>query len=332
MLHPLLSQRLNESIAEAKESCEQMSNFNPLDHPVVFAQPLRLVDQSAWMEHVPFGMLLVDLLRPRILVELGTHTGVSYCAFCQSVKQLGLNTRCYAVDTWEGDEHAGIYGPEVLTDLRAHHDALYSEFSRLVQSTFDQAVNSFANGSIDLLHIDGLHTYEAVKHDFETWRPKLSQRAVVMFHDINVREYGFGVWKLWMELQEEYPHFEFLHGHGLGVLRVGKEPAAELEPFFTVSYDVSKSVREFFFTLGFRLELIAIQGWTIEKLRAQAIRREQALRTQAIRREQALLAQLAEINESRAWKLLMSFHAIRIKLAPPASRRERAWQALLRLF
>ena len=101
--------------------------------------------------------------------------------------QLGATTRAYAVDTWEGDVHSGLYVAEILSELRAYHDPLYNGFSRLIQSTFDQAVNQFPDHSIDLLHIDGLHSYEAVKHDFESWLPKLSEQAVVLFHDTNVR-------------------------------------------------------------------------------------------------------------------------------------------------
>jgi hypothetical protein len=89
--------------------------FNPLDYPLCFAYPLRIAP-SAWMEHIPFGMFLIDILRPKTVVELGTHYGVSYCAFCQAVKELEIETRCYAVDTWQGDPQAGFYGPEVLPE------------------------------------------------------------------------------------------------------------------------------------------------------------------------------------------------------------------------
>src|SRR6185437_15939673 len=130
-----------------------------MDHPICFSYPERTT-ASAWTLHVPIAMLLIDLVRPAQFVELGTYTGLSYCAFCQAVKELGADTRCYAVDTWRGEEHTGLYGAEVLDDLRSHHDPRYHEFSRLIQSTFDDAVTGFADGSIDLLHIDGYHTYE----------------------------------------------------------------------------------------------------------------------------------------------------------------------------
>ncbi len=146
--------------------------FNPLDHPLCLGTP-GLLAHSTWLSHIPLGMLLVDLLRPTTIVELGTYRGVSYCAFCQAVKALELDTRCYAVDTWRGDVHSGLYGGDVLANLRTYRDRFYGDFSTLLQSSFDDAVTHFEDGSIDLLHIDGLHTYEAVCHDFETWLPKI---------------------------------------------------------------------------------------------------------------------------------------------------------------
>jgi hypothetical protein len=200
-------------------------------------------------------MYLVDLLRPKILVELGTYYGVSYCAFCQAVSERGLSTLCYAIDNWEGDPQSGFYGPQVLADLKAHHDPLYGGFSRLIQSTFDDAANHFEDHSIDLLHIDGFHTYEEVKKDYETWVTKMSDRGVILFHDINVREKDFGVWKFWEERKLQHPYFEFIHSHGLGVLVVGNNYPASLKPILQSSEAESARIREFFFQLGARLEM-----------------------------------------------------------------------------
>ena len=156
--------------------------------------PKYLSPVSAWVEHIPFAFSLVDLLQPASVVELGTHMGDSYCAFCQEIVRRGLaaQTRATAIYTWTGDAQAGGYSQTILDTLRRYHDPLYAGFSRLLQSTFDDAVGQFEDGSIDLLHIDGLHTYDAVRHDFETWLPKVSQRGVVLFHDTQVKRDDFG--------------------------------------------------------------------------------------------------------------------------------------------
>lgn len=196
----------------------------------LFLDP-RSVPDSAWIGHIPLAGWIVEAAQPRLLVELGTHWGASYFAFCQAVQEAGLDTRCYAVDTWRGDEHAGEYSDDVFNAVASHHREHYEGFSKLMRMTFDEARTYFDDGSVDLLHIDGLHTYDAVRHDFETWLPKMSSQGVILFHDTNVRERDFGVWKLWAELRDVHPSFEFSHTHGLGVLLVGESPPEELQAF-----------------------------------------------------------------------------------------------------
>jgi len=198
----------------------------PLALPAMLWRPA-YVESSAWIEHVPFALWIVQAIRPAVIVELGSHWGTSYFAFCQAADRLAYGAQCYAVDTWMGDEHSGTYGEQVFEQVSRFNKTHFSGFSDLIRSTFDQALTHFADGSIDLLHIDGLHTEEAVRHDFESWLPKLSDRGVVLLHDTNVRERGFGVFKLFAELASRYPSFEFSHGHGLGVIAVGRQvPAA----------------------------------------------------------------------------------------------------------
>lgn len=192
--------------------------------------------ESAWTEHAPFAFWLMEALRPRAIAELGVHHGFSYFVFCQAVQRLRLEARCFAIDTWQGDENAGFYGEDVYNEVY-RHNRRYDGFSRLIRSDFADACGEFADGSIDLLHIDGYHTYEAVRRDFEAWLPKLSARGVVLMHDTAEFADGFGVHRLWNELCGRYPHFAFTHGHGLGVLGVGTDLPSNVRALLQVSDD-----------------------------------------------------------------------------------------------
>jgi hypothetical protein len=213
--------------------------------------PSSLHAPNAWVGHLPFAAWLIKEVAPKIFVELGTHSGNSYFSFCQSVIENNLPSKCYAVDSWQGDEHAGKYNNEIFSKVNEYHQDHYSGFSRLLRMKFDDALSYFADKSIDILHIDGLHTYEAVRHDFESWLPKLAPGAVVLFHDTNVRELDFGVWKLWEELQKSFPNnLEFVHSHGLGVLQLNETLESNKIEWLRPTSANKNLIKGYFATLG----------------------------------------------------------------------------------
>lgn len=300
--------------------------LNPLEHPICFQQPTYLSRYSEWLGHIPFGMLLVDLLRPKIIVELGVQLGISYCSFCQAVQTLSIDAKCFGVDTWAGDAHTGAYESTVLDTLRKFHDPLYGQFSKLVQTTFDEAVAQFDDHSIDLLHIDGYHTYEAVSHDYETWINKVSPGGVVLFHDTHVREKDFGVYRFWDEVRSGSPNFEFTHSRGLGVLAVGLPESTELAAFLSADNDVASLYRSFFERLG---QVIEVSTKDEDQFKVPFLEQKLALfetqNRQLFEQNNALYQdslELRQVQRGLAWKWIVFSRRLRQQLFPAGSKIE----------
>jgi GT2 family glycosyltransferase len=210
--------------------------------------------RSAWRTHAPFAFWLVEALSPKVIVELGVYGGFSYFTFCQAAGLYSPSAALFGIDTWKGDEHSGAVPPDMRRHVEARNESFASR-STLVTSTFDEAVDRFAEGEIDLLHIDGAHSYDAVRHDFLSWLPKVSSRGVVLLHDTEEHGGGFGVWRLMDELEAQYPCFRFVHGHGLGVVGVGSELPAGPRALFEAADtpDTCRVVREVYALLGWRV-------------------------------------------------------------------------------
>lgn len=188
--------------------------------PVFECQP---PEAAAWAGHRRFAYDLVRNLEPTCIVELGVCLGISFCAFCQAVKDARLSTELWAVDTWAGDVHTGLYGPEFLASFERSLEPYRALNVRQVRTTFDEARPRFRAASVDLLHIDGCHTYDAVRHDYDTWKDVVTDEGIILFHDIAHRDGDFGVYRLWEELQQQFSTISFVHSHGLGVLFKSRE-------------------------------------------------------------------------------------------------------------
>ena len=214
--------------------------------------PNLITPDTEWLEHAPFGFWLVEMLRPKLIVELGCYSGFSYSVFCQAVERLELDARCYAIDTWLRNARIGVHADTAFETLNSYNETHYHAFSTLIRSDFDAASALFPTGTIDLLHVDSECTYPAAKANYENWRSRLSTRGVLLFHDTNTSDPDCGTARLWRELRNEIKSFEFLHCNGLGLLGIGSDLPPPLEALFQSKHDsqLVHNIRLFYSRLG----------------------------------------------------------------------------------
>jgi cephalosporin hydroxylase len=77
--------------------------------------------------------------------------------------------------------------------------------------------NIVGKESLDFMFIDGDHSYEGVKADFENFSGLVKKGGYIAFHDITDsdyhRFYGCFVEKFWKEIKDNYLHWEFIDGN-----------------------------------------------------------------------------------------------------------------------
>jgi cephalosporin hydroxylase len=197
-----------------------------ISNPIFDADELnKSLAVSPWSGHRSFAYDLIRFLEPEFVLELGTHYGCSLFSFTQAVKDSGLETIIMSVDTWKGDEQAGFYGEEVFELVRKTIEQFFNQQKVVLnRKLFADALGDVKDSSVDILHIDGLHSYESVSTDFYTWLPKLKEDGIVLLHDVGKYNASgelnnYGSVKFWNEIKIKYNYFwEFPHSWGLGIL------------------------------------------------------------------------------------------------------------------
>jgi len=277
-----------------------------------------------WAGHKYFAYDLIRNIKPKIIVELGTHKGTSFFSMCQAVKDGHLKTKLYAIDTWKGDKHAGYYDESVFLEVNKIKDTYYKQLNiKLIRKYFDDALRDFKGKSIDILHIDGLHTYEAVKHDFDNWFGKVRSNGIIMLHDTCEKREDFGVYKLWAELKRKYKTLDFFHSHGLGILFKKNTSSIKIFDF----QEIWQKYYNIIFENNIKNNQILIQLSQI----SQKISENQNLQNQLNQKTQenksfqnklnqisqenkSLKQQLSKITSSKTYKLWQEYCKIRDKI------------------
>lgn len=167
--------------------------------------------------------LLKDL-KPKTILEIGTERGGTLFLFTSIADP---EATILSVDLLGGPFGGGY--PEWKIPL-------YQSFARNEQKikllrgdshnakTFE-LVKTTLDGKVDFLFVDGDHTYEGIKKDFEMYSPLVREGGLIAFHDIieHPPETGCNVNKFWNEIKYDYKYIEIIEDikqdwAGIGVI------------------------------------------------------------------------------------------------------------------
>jgi Methyltransferase domain len=183
--------------------------------------------RSAWEENHAFANWLVQRKNPVCTVELGVDYGYSLFALSEY-----NNGHVFGIDLFMGDAHAGERDwasqyksvVDFIIENKLHR-------THVIRGDFAEVATGWVAG-IDILHIDGLHTYEAVAQDWANWAPKLNEKAVVLLHDTCSFE---GPRELLKEIKTSIANISvgnFLNAAGLGVVTFDRDLMQEIKDNF----------------------------------------------------------------------------------------------------
>jgi predicted O-methyltransferase YrrM len=122
-----------------------------------------------------------------IVVEIGSYIGASACCFGQSIKERN-NGNIYCIDTWLND--AMSEGTQNTFDRFKKNTSRYNKFIIPIQGYSQDVINSLECKikKIDLLFIDGDHSYKGVKSDWDNYKKLLKTGSIIVMHDFGWAE------------------------------------------------------------------------------------------------------------------------------------------------
>ena len=153
---------------------------------------------------------LIEEKKPRTIVEIGTANGETFSLLCQICPEDSI---LVSIDLPGGDFSGGYSESDVLR-LKAFAKGNQQVHCILNDSHLEDTKKDLLKiiKKIDILIIDGDHSYEGVKKDFEMYSPLMSNGGLIFFHDIRFHPFNHGceVNLFWRKLKEKYEVQEFI--------------------------------------------------------------------------------------------------------------------------
>lgn len=155
---------------------------------------------------------LVEALRPKRVLEIGTARGGTLFCWCRLADP---EATLVSIDLPGGQFGGGStqeYAQLMQKEFPLPNQTLHLMRRDSHKKTTLQDAQNALDGEVDFLMIDGDHTYEGVKRDFEMYSPLVRKGGAIAFHDI-VEHPDFPTCKVdqfWNEIKNDYQHDEFV--------------------------------------------------------------------------------------------------------------------------
>ena len=203
------------------------------------------------IEEIKQLLEILEKRKPKTVLEIGTSTGGTLFLLC-NVAHSGATI--ISIDLPEGP-----FGGEFFQDWKI---PLYKSFVRDGQrihfvrsdshdkSTLNNLKKLLEKNKIDFLLIDGDHTYEGIKKDFEMYSPLVSEGGIIAFHDVKPgpKEKVGEVLKFWKEIKNNFLSTEIVNGdkkiEGYGIGLVFFQSQNKVSPTYLDSIKIINELNE----------------------------------------------------------------------------------------
>lgn len=166
-------------------------------------------------EWIPFIKFLLTQNQINNTLEIGCYDGGSTVSLAHITKNLITidQPNPARFDTFQYHfENDGLFGSELINSLTNFN---YISGNSHSEKTFNKVVNILNNDKLDLLFIDGDHSYEGVKKDFELYSSLVRSGGFIVFHDIHESSFheshGCFVHNYWKEIKNNFEDNEIFY-------------------------------------------------------------------------------------------------------------------------
>lgn len=140
----------------------------------------QIVTHLTKQERLLLYKLGISCLPGATFLEVGSYLGASACFLAAVASELGQGATFHSVDTWRNDamtEGLRDTWPEFLSNVKRYRHVIVPHRGESVEVT-----HSFTK-KLDLLFIDGDHSYEGCRTDVKSWLSQVKPRGFNIMHD-----------------------------------------------------------------------------------------------------------------------------------------------------